>query len=290
MKVSRYAAWLGRLISACALALGLAGVLGLSAATAASAGTGPGYLRLAHLSPNTPAVDVYLYSFGDPNAMVVLHHVGYGDVSPYEAVGSGRYTVAMRAAHAKPSSKPVLSTTINVISGRAYTVAGMGPLSGLKLQVIGDSLAMARNEALVRVIQASMHQNSVTVKAGSKVLGSGLSFTTVTPYSAVQPGSTTVSANGTTEHGSGQFTLDAGTIYTMVVLDDAGHLKVQDLVDSSGSKIMPSGSAATGFGGTAARPGAPLLPWIGAAAAGILVAAGGTIRLRRRRRPATHAR
>ena len=43
------------------------GVLGLavSAAPAASAASssGVGWIRLAHLSPNTPAVDVYLYSF-----------------------------------------------------------------------------------------------------------------------------------------------------------------------------------------------------------------------------------
>jgi Domain of unknown function (DUF4397) len=290
MNVSRTAVWLGRALSASALALGLAGGLGLSAATVASASTGTGYLRLAHLSPNTPAVDVYLYSFGNPNAMVVLHHVAYGDVSPYESVSSGEYTVAMRAAGAKPSSKPVLSTTINVVNGHAYTVAGMGPLSGLKLQVIGDSLANARSEALVRVIQASMHQNQVTVKAGSKVLGHGLSFTTVTPYTAVAPGTVTVTAKGTTEHGSAQFKLSAGTIYTMVVLDNGKELKVQSLVDSSGSKVMPSGSANTGFGGTAAHPGAGLMPWTGAAAAGVLVAAGGLFRLRRRRRPALHAR
>ncbi|HEY7014049.1 MAG TPA: DUF4397 domain-containing protein [Streptosporangiaceae bacterium] len=290
MNVSRTAAWLGRSLGICALAVGLAGGLGLTAASVASASNGTGYLRLAHLSPNTPAVDVYLYSFGDPSAMVVLHHVGYGDVSPYEAVNSGEYTVAMRAAGAKPSSKPVLSTTINVVNGHAYTVAGMGPLAGLKLQVIGDSLAMERNQALVRVIQASMHQNSVTVTAGMKVLGHGLSFTTVTPYSTVQPGTVMVTAKGTTEHGSGQFTLAAGTIYTMVVLDNGKELKVQDLVDSSGSKVMPSGSAATGFGGTAAHPGASLLPWAAAAGAGVLVAAGGLVRLRRRRRPAMHAR
>ena len=129
MNVSRKAAWLTRLVTACALALGLAGLFG-TAASAASASTGTGYLRLAHLSPNTPAVDVYLYSFGDPSAMVVLHHVAYGDVSPYEAVASGEYTVAMRAMGAAPSSKPVLSTTIDVVSGHAYTVAGMGPCRG----------------------------------------------------------------------------------------------------------------------------------------------------------------
>jgi hypothetical protein len=282
-------AWVARLIAACALVLGLAGTLGF-AASAASAATGDGYLRLAHLSPNTPAVDVYLYSFGDPNAMVVLRHVAYGDVSPYEPVTSGEYTVAMREAGAPASAKPVLSTTIDVLSGHAYTVAGMGPVSGLRLQVIDDSLAMIRNAALVRVIQASMHQTSVTVTAGATTLGSDLNFTTVTAYKSVAPGTVTVKAIGASEQGSGTFTLAPDTIYSIIVLDDSGHLKLESLVDSSGSKVAPEGGAQTGFGGTAARPGAPLLPWAAAAAAGLLLAAAGTLRLRRRRRPPMHAR
>jgi hypothetical protein len=285
----RGAAWLTRLITVSALALGLAGTLGF-AASAASAATPDGYLRLAHLSPNTPAVDVYLYSFGDPSAMVVLKHVAYGDVSPYESVASGEYTVAMRAAGASDSSKPVLSTTIDVVSGRAYTVAGMGPESGLRLQVIDDSLAMTRSAALVRVIQASMHQTSVTVTAGSTTIGHDLNFTTVTPYKAVQPGTVTVDAVGESERGSATLTFAADTIYSVVVLDDSGHLGLTSLVDSSGSKVMPEGGAQTGFGGTAARLGAPLLPWAGVGAAGLLVAVAGTLRLRRRRCPAMHAR
>jgi hypothetical protein len=156
--------------------------------------------------------------------------------------------------------------------------------------VIDDSLAMTPNAALVRVIQASMHQVSVTVTAGSTTLGSDLNFTTVTPYKSVPPGTVTVSAVGESEHGSATFTLAADTIYTIVVLDDSGHLGLVSLVDSSGSKVMPEGGAATGFGGTAARPGAPLLPWLGAVGAGLLTAAVAFIRLRRRRRPAMHAR
>lgn len=289
MKLSRTGLWLPRLVGACALSLGLAGALGLGA-TAAAASPGVGYLRLAHLSPNTPPVDVYLYSFGNPSAMVVLHHVGYGDVSGYESVAAGEYTVAMRLAGRPSTTKPVLSTTVNVTSGDAYTVAGMGPLSGIRLEVLHDRLSTPPAKALVRVIQASMHQARVTVTAGRKVLGRGLTFTTVTGYKTVSPGTLTVSAVGASEQGSSQFTLSADTIYTFVVLDDPGHLTVRALVDSEGSKVMPSGSAATGFGGTAPRPGAPLLPWLGAAAAGILVAVGGFFRLRRRRRPALHAR
>ena len=282
-------AWLTRLITASGMLLGVAGLLG-AGASAASAATGTGYLRLAHLSPNTPPVDVYLYSFGDPSAMVVLHHVAYGDVSPYEPVASGEYTVAMRAAGAAASSKPVLSTTIDVVSGDAYTVAGVGPFNGIRLQVLDDRLTAPRDKSLVRVIQASMHQDSVTVTAGSRTLGRSLSFTKVTGYKTVSPGTVTVTATGLTEHGSMVFTLAPDTIYTFVILDEGNQLKIDGLVDSAGSNDMPVGAAATGFGGTAPRPGAALAPWAGAAAAGLLIAAGGLVRLRRRRRPATHAR
>ena len=54
---------------------------------AAARSAGDGWLRLAHLSPNTPPVDVYLYSFGRSRAMIVLRHVAYGTVSPYERRG-----------------------------------------------------------------------------------------------------------------------------------------------------------------------------------------------------------
>jgi hypothetical protein len=277
---------LARLTAVLGLTMGLLGF----AIPAASASSGTGWLRLAHLSPNTPALDVYLYSFGNPHARVVLKHVSYGMVSPYERVPVGEYTVAMRSPSATATSKPVLSATVNVARGRAYTVAGMGPVSGLQLQVLRDRLTAPRGKALVRVIQASMHQTAVTVSAARTVLGRRLKFTAVTRYQVIKPGDLRVRAVGESEHGSVRFKIAANSIYTFVVMDDSGHLKVASLEDSVGSKVMPSGGAQMGFGGTAPRPGAPLLPWLAAAAAGLLAAAGGALRLRRRRHPALHAR
>src|SRR5579871_2001548 len=125
-------------------------------AATASAATSTGWIRLAHLSPNTPAVDVYLYSFGNSDAQIVLHHVAYGTVSPYEAVTAGDYSVAMRAAGASATSQPVLSTSVTITARHSYTVAGMGPESGLRLQVMNDDLTTPSGQALVRVIQASL--------------------------------------------------------------------------------------------------------------------------------------
>src|ERR1700721_3235066 len=117
----RFTRFVRRIILLAALPLLLLAIPAAAVATA-SAATATGWIRLAHFSPNTPAVDVYLYSFGDKSAQIVLHHVAYGDASPYEGVPTGDYTVAMRAAGASATSSPVLSASVNVVRGHSYTV------------------------------------------------------------------------------------------------------------------------------------------------------------------------
>jgi hypothetical protein len=260
------------------------------ATAAAAAPSGFGWIRLAHLSPNTPAVDVYLYSYGRPNAEIVLHHVSYGTVSPYEKVAHGEYTVAMRAAGAGPATKPVLSSNLMVHPGHAYTVAGMGPEKELRLQVLDDRLSTPNGKALVRVIQASLKEHRVTVRAGHRTLANDLAFASVTGYTAARPGSWPVHAAGGTETWSGTEQLTAGSIHTLVVLDSADGLEVTSLMDAAGSGAMPAGGAATGLGGTAPGPASSALPWLAGLAAGLLAAAAAAIRLRRNRAVARHAR
>jgi hypothetical protein len=255
----------------------------------ASAVTSFGWLRLAHLSPNTPAVDVYLYSVGQPTALVVLKHVAYGDESPYERVAAGDYTVAMRSAGAAPGTKPVLSTLVDVAGGHAYTVAGMGPFSALRLQVLSDQLSTPPGKALVRIIQASLLDKRVNVKVGSQTVANGLQFGSATSYLTVTPGATTASVTSGTAKASSQVSFAAGSIHTLVILDDPGHLSIQVLEDAAGSSAVPVGAAGTGFGGTAARSGPALVPWFAAALAGLMLAGGGAVRLRARRAGA-HAR
>src|SRR5579859_5851996 len=173
-----------RLLMVLAASALLLGIPAAATAFASSATKGTGWIRLAHLSPNTPAVDVYLYSFDDSNAMIVLHHVAYGTVSPYESVQTGDYSVAMRAAGASATSQPVLSTSVTIATGHAYTVAGMGPESGLRLQVMDDDLNTQTGKAAVRIIQASLKQQEVKVSLGSDVLSGSLKFASVSAYQA----------------------------------------------------------------------------------------------------------
>jgi len=253
-----------------------------AAAHASSATTGTGWIRLAHLSPNTPAVDVYLYSFGNSNAQIVLHHVAYGTVSPYEAVNAGDYSVAMRAAGASASSQPVLSTSVTIDADHAYTVAGMGPEKGLRLQVMDDDLTTPPGKALVRVIQASLKQQTVKVTCNGTTIVPKAAFASVSSYQAIPAGTWTMAAIGSGGTATQSVTLAAGTVHTLVVLDGSNGLEMISLEDAAGAGKPPLGGAATGFGGTAAHgPGSPL-PWAALIGVGALLALTGGLRLRRR--------
>ena len=268
------------LLAASALLLGIPAA---ATASASSATQGTGWIRLAHLSPDTPPVDVYLYSFGNSNAQIVLHHVAYGTVSPYEAVTAGDYSVAMRSAGASSSSQPVVSTSVTVKPGAAYTVAGMGPKSGLRLQVIDDSLNAPAGKSSVRVIQASLKEQTVKFhcSCGGDIAPKA-SFASVSSYAAIPPGTWTMSAIvGGNPKATLPVTLVAGTVHSEVVLDGSNGLEIVDLLDAAGAGQPPAGGVTTGFGGTAGHgPGSPA-PWLALIGAGALVTLAAGLRLRR---------
>ena len=286
---SRHSARLVILLGAAMLSLGmLAGTA--AAAPASSMSSGMGWMRCAHLSPNSSPVDIYLYSFGDPMAMSVLRHVPYGDVSMYMKMPAGQYTAGIRPAGAPASTPPVLSANFMVQAGQSYTVAVMGPANGLRLQALNDRLTTPQGKSMVRVIQASLKEHRVTVRAGSATLASNLAFASVTPYGTDKPGHWMVHAVGGSETWSGNVKLTAGSIHTLVVLDSPSGLKVTALLDAAGSAMMPHGGAATGLGGTAPGPAPLPLPWLAGLAGGLLAVAVAAIRLRRSRAMARHAR
>ena len=247
------------LAGAAALALVFAAQSAGTEASAANATTG--WIRLAHLSPNTPAVDVYLYPFGGHTAQLVLTHVAYGTASPYEAVAPGIYTVAMRATGAAATTNPVISTNVTVAAGGAYTVAGLGTFTALTLDVLDDQVDAPTGKAGVRLIEASLADPTVSVSGAQGSLSTSLRFPNVTGYQSVAPGDWSLTLTTPTSSTDSEVSLPAESSHTLVVLDSSGGgLKVLDLTDATGVTAVPSGGVQTGLGGTAAPPVPPTLP------------------------------
>ena len=257
-----------------------------SASTTVPAAAQDGWVRIAHLSPEAPAMDIYMYPFGNPGHPVVLRDVSYGDVSAYMAVSPGQYTVAMRGFGAPATSHPALITNFMVGAKTTYTVAALGPDPGLRVEILQNQIATHAGKALVRVVQASLKQNRVTVSYGPTVLARQLVFGSATQYVAVSPGKRTIQLSAPGQRTTMSVTLTADTVHTIVVLDGPSGLKADNLTDAVGSRKMPAGGANTGFGGTAPHPPASPAPWLLIIAAGALLTAAGFVGLRRPRRTA----
>jgi uncharacterized protein DUF4397 len=255
----------------------------VAATPAAAAQAAQGYVRLAHLSPDTPEVDVYLSSVAGSVDEQTFPGVGYGVVSGYQALPAGTYAVSMRLAGADPSTPPVLTTQVEVAADGAYTVAGVGRNADLGLDVIEDDLAMpASGKAKVRVVHASVRAPVLTMAvADGPTIASDVTFASTTPYEEVDPGTWTleIRPEGSGEPTTKQTTLEEGNIYTCLVLDDgeSDGLTWNMLLDAGREGIVPTGGVETGAGGlqSAGAAGGPtLVPLtvVGAAlAAGLIV-------------------
>ncbi|MCZ2829560.1 DUF4397 domain-containing protein [Modestobacter sp. VKM Ac-2986] len=247
------------------LALLCAGLcaLGLPAASAAPAvGADTGLVRMMHLSPDTPSVDAYIDSVSAPGTGVVLSGVSYGDVSAYQTVPAGTYTVSARGAGADPSSPPVLATTVTVTGGTATTIAGVGYFAELGFAVLPDDLTLpAAGQARARVINAAATASPVDLSLGTDTtLARGLSFADSTDYVDVPGGAETlkvVPGNGTPS--DLPVDLAAGSVYTVLVLDRSGGLAVSTELDAASPGVVPVGGVEAGAGG-AADGGVPAGP------------------------------
>jgi hypothetical protein len=257
-------------------------------ASASYAAASSGWIRVGNLSPNTSAVDVYVYSSGDSSPQFMVPDVSYGMVSAYKSVSAGDYSVKMRAAGSAASSQPVLTGDVTVGGGKSYTATALSVNGQAQLKVLNDELTTPTGKSLVRVIQASNKQNAVKFHCSCAPGAPGdivtkASSGSVSSYAAIPPGTWTMSATGPSAEANLPVTLADNTVHTEVVIDGSSGLEIVNLVDAAGAGQPPTGGASTGFGGTAAHgPGSPL-PWIGVIGAGLLLALTGGIWLRRSR-------
>ena len=240
------------------LALALVGAPAVAVATT-PAQDSPAYLRLAHLSPDTPTVDVYVDSAADPSRSFVVPGVGYGVVSQYQPLAPDSYVISMRPAGAPASSPPVISATVDARSGAAYTVAGTGKSADLGLDVLTDKLDIPpAGKASVRVINAALSVPSADVgPVNGPVWAQDVAFGTGTAYVDCPLGRWDLAVSSPETSATVPLTLQENSTYTVLLIDKGNGLEPQVTRDSAGAGTVPSGAIETGLGGAA---GPDLLP------------------------------
>ncbi|MFC0522000.1 DUF4397 domain-containing protein [Pontibacillus salicampi] len=230
-------------------------------------------VRVLHASPDAPAVDVYV----DGNA--VVEGAEFKASTDYLKLGSGEHNVEIYAAGTKGEQDPVISQSLTVEAGMAYTVAAINKLDNLELKVVQDSMSVTEGMTKVRV--GHLSPDAPTVNVGlmdGKDLFSGASFPMVTDYKELEP--STYDLEIRTEDGTQVLdlsgtTLEKNTVYSVFAVNTADNLEVLVLKDYT---LMPDSMPQTGMGGTA-QDSSSVLP---IAASVALLGAGAMILYRRR--------
>ncbi len=245
------------------------------------------YLRLAHLSPDTPQVDVYVASVSRPDQQVVVPGVGYGGVSEYRVIDPGDYTISMRPSGADPTTAPVLSTTLSAKSDAAYTVAGVGMYAGISLKILEDDLALPpADQVRCRVIHAAASTKQLDVGfEGAPPLATNVNFAEATGYRSAPAGKWTLVV-GARDQPTVALPVDvtANGVYTVLVVDKGGKLAAELLTDAKAgsSGPIPAGAMETGLGGLADRgPASGAEVWLVLLAGASAAAFFGLLRRRR---------
>jgi hypothetical protein len=206
-------------------------------------------VRVAHFSPDTAGVDVWV----DGNR--VLRNVGYDTVSDYVPLPSGEHQFALRSFGAPSTSKPILSATAALAPDVAYTIAGVGLNRALRGQIFQDNLtAPPSGSAKVRVIDAAVGLAPIDVALTGGATFNNVGFPTASTYEPVAPNTygVRISGNGKGILAVPSVVVGAGIIYSFAVIGGAGKpIQLVPVVDARGPAVIPVGPAATGGGGTA---------------------------------------
>ena len=210
-------------------------------------------VRVAHMSPNAPNVDVYVD--GD----TVLEDVAFGAASSYLDVPAGDREIEITAAG--DADTVVFSGPVAVEAGTAYTVVAAGELGDdanqpfEPLVLTDDNSDINEETTRVRLVHASPDAPAVdvTTPIGNTVFD-GAAFGDAT-YVTTPEDEYTLQVRPDTEAGDGDVlgeyavSLDGGEVYTVFA---AGYLTPDD--DPGGAGFQLLAAEDTGEAGTTELP------------------------------------
>jgi len=250
--------------------LALAAAVGLAAAAGAPAVAAPaappaasgeeGWVRVAHLSPDTKEVDVALSALSGGSNLLELEEVGYGVVSDYMQLPVGTYVVSMVPATAKPGTEAMIEASITVEKDKSITVAAFGENKDLRTRVFQDDLTSPdAGASRIRLIQASTVTDRVSVQTTTGLLiAEDAEAGDSTNYASVPAGPWDLELTAEGIEDVAPISLANGSVNTLFVLDNSdGGLTVMPVLDSASVGAAPIGGVQTGGGylaaGTEAR-------------------------------------
>ncbi|WP_232718622.1 DUF4397 domain-containing protein [Bacillus sp. FJAT-45037] len=208
-------------------------------------------VRIVHASPDAPAVDVVV------NGDIVVEGADFKAATDYLHLPRGNYEVEIFATGTTEDGEPVLSSTLSIESGEAYTVAAINTVEHLELSVVSDEQMTSEGQAKVRVGHFSPDAPNVDVAiTGGDVLFADAPFKAVTDYLETAPATLDLEIRvaGTEDVvlELPNTELQANMLYSVFAVGFANGEPGLDVVVLSDMShdAMPAEMPATGMGGT----------------------------------------
>lgn len=263
-----------------ALAAVALGAVTLSSAQVSAQATGR--VRVVHMSPDAPAVDVLV------DGQRAISNLAFKSAAEYAALPAG--TRNIRVTPAGQNQTAVITADLPITAGQDATVVAIGPLAQVAGQVIPDNnAAPAAGKAKVRVVHAAPDAPAVDIAVrGGPVLVPNLAYRGVSPYLEVDAGTYNleVRPTGTTNVALNvpNVTLTPGQIVTVFA---AGRVADNSLaaVPVVYTAAQAAGAPRTGVGAAQFADEGTNALFIGGLAlvAAILLVGGGALATQRRR-------
>ncbi|MBK7780761.1 MAG: DUF4397 domain-containing protein [Ardenticatenia bacterium] len=200
----------------------------------------PARVRVAHASPDAPAVDILV------NGAVAFSNAPFGAVSGYAGLPAGTYNVKVVPTGA--TSPVVIEADLTLEAGKDYTVAAVGRLAEIMpIVLMDDNSRPAAGKVHVRFVHASPDAPAVDIAvAGGPVLFSNISFKEVGAYLPVDAASydleVRLAGTRTVALALPGVMLEAGKVYTIFAMGLVGgepKLRAVPSVDASYPDTTP---------------------------------------------------
>lgn len=184
----------------------------------------PTGLRIGHLSPDTPEVDIVV------DGGIFLGNVPFPAVTDIGALPAGSYNVAVQAS-INPGTFPIGPVDLDLDPGTWYTVLAVDFLSDIEPLILTDDGRPLATSAKVRIVHASPTAQDVdiyVVAPGTDINAvdptlSAVPFKANTGYLALPEGdyAVTVTPTGTKDAaiGPAEISIENGGVYTAIARD-----------------------------------------------------------------------
>jgi hypothetical protein len=191
-------------------------------------------VRIVHASPDASAVDILL------NGQPVVRNLVFKGYAGYLPIKAGEYRLQIAPAGAG-ADRAMIDARVLVKPGRTYTIAAVGKLAHIKTVVfVDETVRPGAGKGGIRAIHLSPDAPAVDLAvSGGPALVDGLRFPQASPCLSTPVGSYNLELRppGATEAilKVPNFRVDAGRIYTLIVLGEAGNrtLTILPLVNTA---------------------------------------------------------